>query len=74
MNKKKTAFISMNPRHCVACWECVNVCPKQVIGKVHFLWHKHTVFKNSDVCIGCKKCINICAHQVFTYLEQQNEK
>lgn len=65
MNRKETKFISINPRKCIACWDCVEACPKQVIRKVQFLWHKHIVLKNTDACIGCKKCINICKHQVF---------
>lgn len=55
MNKKQTKFILLDPHRCIACWECVDVCPKQIIGKVQFLWHKHIVFKDADACIGCKK-------------------
>ena len=55
----------MDPRRCVACWECVDNCPKDVIGKVGFLWHKHAVFQNADSCIGCNKCIKTCPHGVF---------
>ncbi|WP_174647120.1 4Fe-4S binding protein [Bacteroides sp. Marseille-P8574] len=65
MNKKQTKFILLDPHRCIACWECVDVCPKQVIGKVQILWHKHIVFKDADACIGCKKCIKTCKQQVF---------
>lgn len=65
MNRKETTYVSINPRNCIACWDCVKACPKQVIGKVQFLWHKHIVIKNADACIGCKKCIKVCKHQVI---------
>lgn len=65
MNKRKTKFISLDPHRCVACWECVDVCPKKVIGRVQFLWHKHIVFKDADACVGCKKCVKTCKQQVF---------
>lgn len=57
--------MAMNPRRCVACWECVEKCPKQVIGKVGFLWHRHATFKNADACIGCNKCMKTCPRGVF---------
>ncbi len=68
-NKFITPYIAVDPRQCVACWECVACCPKEVIGKVQFLWHKHVVIKNGDTCIGCKKCIKVCPHGVFSVKE-----
>ena len=65
MKKFLTKFVAMNPSHCVACWKCVEQCPKNVIGEVGFLWHKHAAFQNADACIGCKKCIKACPHGVF---------
>lgn len=65
MKKLLTDYVAMNPSHCVACWKCVKQCPKNVIGKVGFLWHKHAVFQDADACIGCKKCIQTCPHGVF---------
>ena len=71
MNKKSTSYITLNPHRCVACWKCIEKCPKQVIGKVQFLWHRHVVFKKSDDCIGCKQCIKLCPNEVFTSLKEQ---
>ena len=65
MKRITTKYVGMDPRRCVACWECVDNCPKDVIGKVGFLWHKHAIFKNADSCIGCNKCIKTCPHGVF---------
>ena len=55
----------MNPRRCMACWECVGKCPKKVIGKTGILCHRHVAFKEADACIGCGKCIKTCPQGVF---------
>lgn len=65
MNKLLTNYVAMNPRPCVACWKCVEQCPKNAIGKIEVLCHKHVVFRNPDACIGCKKCIKTCPQGVF---------
>ncbi len=65
MKRLTTDYVTMNPRRCVACWECVEKCPKNVIGKVGFLWHKHVVFRDADACTGCGKCMKTCPHGVF---------
>lgn len=65
MKKFLTKYVAMNPSHCVACWKCIEQCPKKVIGKVGFLWHKHAAFQDADACIGCEKCIKTCPHGVF---------
>lgn len=70
MKSTATKFITMNPRHCVACWECVEKCPKQVIGKVGFLWHRHVAFKDADACIGCDKCVRTCPNGVFFHPDE----
>lgn len=64
-NKFETRFVCANPRNCVACMKCSDACPKNVIGRVGFLWHKHIVFKNPGACIGCKKCVKVCPQGVF---------
>jgi ferredoxin len=66
LKKIHTGHVWANTRNCQACWECVDGCPKQVIGKVGFLWHKHIVFKNSENCSGCQKCLQTCPHGVFS--------
>lgn len=50
---------------CIACWKCVDACPKQVFDKVGFLWHKHIIIADSDSCIGCMKCVKVCPQGVF---------
>ncbi|MDR3217405.1 MAG: 4Fe-4S binding protein [Dysgonamonadaceae bacterium] len=41
---------------------CVEACPENVIGKVHFLFHKHAVIRNPENCIGCLKCVSVCKY------------
>jgi len=65
LKKKHTDYVQANIRNCKACWKCINACPKQVIGKISFLWHKHIVIQSSENCTGCKKCIKICPHGVL---------
>lgn len=65
MKRIATKYVAINPRRCVACWECIEKCPKHIIGKVGFLWHKHVAFKDADACIGCNKCVKTCPHGVF---------
>ena len=66
LKKVHTGHVWANTRRCKACWVCINACPKQVIGKVGSLWHRHVVFKNSEDCIGCKKCVQTCPYGVFS--------
>ena len=65
MKRRTTEYVAMNTHRCTACWKCVEKCPKRVIGKVGFLWHRHVIFKNADACIGCGKCIKTCPNRVF---------
>ncbi|MDR2962017.1 MAG: hypothetical protein LBU90_00010 [Bacteroidales bacterium] len=63
--KHTECCISTNTRNCKACWKCIDVCPKQVIGKVSFLGHKHIKIRKVADCIACKKCIKTCPYGVF---------
>lgn len=55
----------MNPHRCMACWECIEKCPKNIIGKADASWHRHVIFKDPDACIGCGRCIKACPNDVF---------
>ena len=60
-----TPYILLNPHICKACWKCVKLCPRSVIGKVDFLIHKHAKIKKADACIGCMKCFNVCEYKAI---------
>lgn len=70
MNRKRTKFVVLDTRRCVACWQCVAQCPKQVIGKVSVLWHRHVVFRHPEACVGCKRCTKVCPQGVFPLVDQ----
>lgn len=65
-----TKFIAIESRLCTACWECVDECPKGVIGKAGFLGHKHAHIDHAEACVGCKKCIKACPQQAIIELPQ----
>jgi len=65
LEKGSTGYMRINTHNCEACWKCIDVCPKQVIGKIVVLWHKHIKIINAENCINCKKCIQTCPHGVF---------
>lgn len=65
MKRTETKYVAMDPCRCVACWKCVDQCPRNVIGKAGFLWHRHVAFENADGCIGCGKCVKTCPNGVF---------
>jgi 2-oxoglutarate ferredoxin oxidoreductase subunit delta len=62
----RTAFIHLNTRKCKACWECLTICPNQVIGKVDLSFHKHALIVNPSGCTGCLKCIKTCKFEAYT--------
>lgn len=63
--KTTTGYVTMDLRHCTACWECIKKCPKKVIDRAGFICHRHAAFKNAAACIGCGKCIKTCPNGVF---------
>lgn len=61
-----TEFISTVSAHdCIACWKCVEACPRNVLGKVKFFWHRHVKFVSPGLCIGCGKCAAVCPQSLF---------
>lgn len=70
LKRKQTPFISVNSHNCIACWKCIDICSKKVLGKVDFLGHRHIRIINSDACIGCNKCIQTCPKGVFKRLNK----
>lgn len=63
-----TQYMIIDPHRCTACWECVGKCPEKVIGKLDFLFHKHSHVNNAEAYIGCKKCVKTCRNQAILEL------
>jgi Fe-S-cluster-containing hydrogenase component 2 len=59
-NHLESGFVRLDTRRCKACWKCLSACPRNVIGKVAILWHKHVRIVNADDCLGCLKCVKVC--------------
>jgi len=59
-SRTATPFVALDRSLCEACWRCVAVCPKSVLGKVEVLWHKHAVIDAGEHCTGCGKCLRVC--------------
>ncbi|HBC94978.1 MAG TPA: ferredoxin family protein [Pelotomaculum sp.] len=55
-----TAYIAVNTRLCQACWKCVAACPKGVLGKMDFIFHRHVRLINPGNCTGCLACVKSC--------------
>ena len=68
--RRQTKFISIDPHECIACWRCVETCPKDVLGKIDFLGHRHVKIKNGEACIGCMKCMHICPKDCIRKVQQ----
>jgi 2-oxoglutarate ferredoxin oxidoreductase subunit delta len=58
----------MDTRRCEACWDCVEACPKQVLGKIDVIWHRHAIIRNAEACNGCKKCVRACESGAIEYI------
>lgn len=65
-----TAYIVVNSRLCQACWKCVEACPRDVIGKTNFIFHKHARIVNPGCCTGCRACVKACPEGAIEALRQ----
>ena len=58
----QTEHIVVETRLCEACGDCISACPKEVLGMVSMLWHRHVRVDHAALCIGCGKCVAACSH------------
>ena len=68
---QRTAHIQLYTHKCQACWECVETCKKQVLGKIDLPLHKHAMIVRPDACIGCKKCVKVCQYGAISKIEEK---
>jgi NAD-dependent dihydropyrimidine dehydrogenase PreA subunit len=60
-----TKYITLNTRKCKACWECVESCPNNVIGRINLPFHKHARISEPENCKGCLRCVEVCLQQAI---------
>lgn len=68
--RNRTKYICADTSKCKACWDCIDECQHETLGKVNFWFHKHVVIKNAEKCRGCKSCIAVCSNGVFEPIMQ----
>lgn len=61
----QTKYILLNTRLCKACWQCVEACPNNVLGKINLLIHRHVRIENPLKCKGCMACIKACNYKAI---------
>ena len=67
-----TGYIQLYSRNCMACWECIRICPQKVIGKVDIIIHKHARINSSKECTGCLKCVRTCKNGAIEPIKNLN--
>ena len=61
-----TKYVRLDTPLCQACWKCVEACPNDVIGKIEFIFHKHSRIDHAEMYKGCQKCVKACPQQAIT--------
>ena len=65
MRHHTTSHVTLQTNRCIACYKCVEACPKGVLDKMNILFHKHAHVKQPDSCIGCLKCVKTCENKAI---------
>jgi 2-oxoglutarate ferredoxin oxidoreductase subunit delta len=60
-HSRATRFVTLDTHACEACWECVESCPNEVLGRVTIgRLHRHARITDADACTGCLACVRVC--------------
>jgi len=67
----KTPFVQINSCKCIGCWECINICPNNVIDKsflfiANTLINEQVLIYNARKCTGCFKCLHACTNDAIS--------
>ena len=63
-------MITFDKTKCVACNNCVRVCPSMEANNVDIDENGKTVFNiNEDKCIRCGACVKVCSHKARGYTD-----
>lgn len=68
-----TAYMAVNTGLCKACWKCIDACPRNVLGKIDFIFHRHVRIVNPGVCTGCRACEKACPEGAIAALKRTKE-
>jgi len=63
-----TPYIRLDTSRCRACWKCVEVCPRHVLGKISVFRHQHAHVDHAAACQGCRRCVRVCPNQAIVDL------
>jgi NAD-dependent dihydropyrimidine dehydrogenase PreA subunit len=61
-----TEYVALDRRTCEACWQCVETCPKGVLGTIRMGPHRHARIVAADSCTGCLACVGVCQTGALT--------
>ena len=63
-------MITFDKTKCVACNNCIRVCPSMEANNVDIDENGKTVFNiNEDKCIRCGACVKVCSHNARGYTD-----
>lgn len=71
--KAGTKHICLDLGKCQACWMCLDACPKDVLGKINIVIHKHIKIVNRNNCTGCLKCLRACDYGAIIALAAEKQ-
>lgn len=55
-----TRFVALDRSRCDACWDCIGVCPDDVLYRVDVWFHRHVAIRDGERCRGCRRCVQAC--------------
>jgi NAD-dependent dihydropyrimidine dehydrogenase PreA subunit len=59
-------YITLDRHACEACGQCVETCPKGVLGMIRMGPHRHARIVAADACAGCLACVKVCERGALT--------
>ena len=68
---RATRYITLDTRACEACWQFLEACPNEVLGRVAIgRLHRHARIAVADACTGCLACARVCEAGALTCVDR----